>query len=269
MIMRHAGIAPSRCSRASSVTSSSTSPIARRSSGGVARRCRSWSSLHGAFVEAPRRRVTPHGRSRSGPATWRRRRPPPAPTPMPSSTSRRSGVAQMGNGTDVNAPNKMAASLASELRIRIAEGKLQDGDQLPPMPELAAEFGVSRPTIARVPPGARDGTAGRPARRFAPAARPCRVPTTETAAQLSGIVLAAARTSIADVAEAQPSDRARGDRAPRDHHRSATRRRPVGAARCRRRRRPTTPRCSSTRSSTSSATHSPRSTTPRSRCRWR
>ncbi|OHV39290.1 MULTISPECIES: FadR/GntR family transcriptional regulator [Pseudofrankia] len=44
-------------------------------------------------------------------------------------------------------PQRMAAVVANEIRARIAEGRLADGDRLPSLAGLAAEFGVSRPTL--------------------------------------------------------------------------------------------------------------------------
>ena len=98
--------------------------------------------------------------------------------------------------------DKMAAMIAREIRIRIADGALRDGDQLPPMPELAAEFAVSRPTMRE---GLRilemEGlvdlrTGSRSGARILE-------PTTETAAQLAGTLLEFAQTRMADVAEAR------------------------------------------------------------------
>jgi DNA-binding FadR family transcriptional regulator len=96
----------------------------------------------------------------------------------------------------------MATSIATELRIRIAEGKLRNGDQLQPTGELAAAFGVSRPTMREclrilegeglvdLRAGARNGAR-------------VREPTTETAAQLAGTILEAGQTRMADVADAR------------------------------------------------------------------
>jgi DNA-binding FadR family transcriptional regulator len=96
----------------------------------------------------------------------------------------------------------MAASIATDIRIRIAEGQLRCGDQLPALPELAAEFGVSRPTIREclrvlemeglvdLRTGSRNGAT-------------VLEPTADTAGQLAAVVLAAAQTRMADVAEAR------------------------------------------------------------------
>ena len=99
-------------------------------------------------------------------------------------------------------PSKMAASIATEIRIGIARGKIKEGDLLPPMPELVNRFGVSRPTMREalrilemeglidLRTGSRSG-----ARVYEP--------TAEKAAQLAGFVLESAQTRIGDVAEAR------------------------------------------------------------------
>lgn len=102
-----------------------------------------------------------------------------------------------GRGND-----KMAASIAAKLRLRMAEGSLVAGDQLPALPELAAEFGVSRPTIREClrvleVEGLIDlRTGSRTGARILE-------PTTETAAKLASILLAAAGTRMIDVLEAR------------------------------------------------------------------
>jgi DNA-binding FadR family transcriptional regulator len=106
------------------------------------------------------------------------------------------------HGSGDGSADTMAASLARGIRLRIAEGQLQAGDQLPPLPELSAQLGASRPTIREclrileveglidLRTGSRSGA---------------RVlePTTETAAQLASVMLAAARTRMIDVVEAR------------------------------------------------------------------
>jgi DNA-binding FadR family transcriptional regulator len=42
---------------------------------------------------------------------------------------------------------KTAALIAKDIRLRIAEGRLNKGDPLPPMPAMASEYNVSRPII--------------------------------------------------------------------------------------------------------------------------
>jgi len=103
----------------------------------------------------------------------------------------------MGSG-----PDKMAASIATDVRIRIAEGQLRPGDQLPALPVLAAEFGVSRPTIREClrvleVEGLVDLRAG--SRNGATVLEPA----ADTAGRLAGVVLAAAQTRMTDVVEAR------------------------------------------------------------------
>ncbi|HET6950297.1 MAG TPA: GntR family transcriptional regulator [Acidimicrobiales bacterium] len=54
--------------------------------------------------------------------------------------------AQVGSAAGRRSPRR-AAAVANEIRARIAEGKLAEGARLPPLPELAGEFDVSRPTL--------------------------------------------------------------------------------------------------------------------------
>ena len=97
--------------------------------------------------------------------------------------------------------SKMAASIATQIRIDIANGKLREGDQLPPMSDLVTTFEVSRPTMREalrilemeglvdLRTGSRSG-----AKIFEP--------TTEKAAHLAGLMLESAHTRMGDVAEA-------------------------------------------------------------------
>lgn len=90
-----------------------------------------------------------------------------------------------------------ALAVASEIRARMAEGRLQDGDRLLPLPELASEFGISRPTLREalrilemeflldLRTGDRGGAM-------------VRIPSARVAAQLAGIVLEARQTILAD-----------------------------------------------------------------------
>ncbi|MDT3439266.1 GntR family transcriptional regulator [Pseudofrankia sp. BMG5.37] len=96
---------------------------------------------------------------------------------------------------------RAAAVVATEVRCRIADGRLQDGDRLPPIMELAKEFGVSRPTLREalrilemerlldLRPGDRAGPS-------------IRHPASDRAAQLAGNVLEAQQTTVADFARA-------------------------------------------------------------------
>ena len=110
--------------------------------------------------------------------------------------------AEVASGRADLRTDKMATVISVELRARIAEGQLQSGDKLPGLPELAASFGVSRPTLREalrilereslvdVRTGTRGG--GR-----------IRIPSTQTAAQLAGIVLESEQTTLGDVWEAR------------------------------------------------------------------
>jgi DNA-binding FadR family transcriptional regulator len=92
---------------------------------------------------------------------------------------------------------RRALIVATEIRARIAEGRLGEGDRLPPLPDLAEEFGISRPTLREalrilemeflldLRTGDRGGAT-------------IRTPSTRVAAQLSGIVLDARQTTVAD-----------------------------------------------------------------------
>ncbi|MGZ4704740.1 MAG: FadR/GntR family transcriptional regulator [Acidimicrobiales bacterium] len=104
--------------------------------------------------------------------------------------------AQVGSASG-HGSRRRAAAVANEIRSRIADGKLAEGARLPPLPELAVEFDVSRPTLREalrvlemerlldVPPGDRGG-----ARVL--------TPTTLTAASLAGIALEGRGVTFAD-----------------------------------------------------------------------
>ena len=104
--------------------------------------------------------------------------------------------AQAGQAGSEPTPRR-ALVVATEIRARIAEGGLGDGDRLPPLAELADEFGISRPTLREalrilemeflldLRTGDRGGAT-------------IRTPSTRVAAQLAGIVLEARRTTFAD-----------------------------------------------------------------------
>jgi DNA-binding FadR family transcriptional regulator len=93
---------------------------------------------------------------------------------------------------------RRAIAIATEIRARIAEGELKEGDRLPPLADLATEFDISRPTLREalrileteflleLRTGDRGGAI-------------IRTPTTRVAAQMAGIVLEARRTTLADV----------------------------------------------------------------------
>ncbi|MFN8033337.1 MAG: GntR family transcriptional regulator [Mycobacterium sp.] len=92
---------------------------------------------------------------------------------------------------------RRALSVATEIRARIAEGRLKEGDRLPPLAELGEEFDISRPTLREalrilemeflldLRTGDRSGAT-------------IRTPSTRVAAQQAGIVLEARRTSVLD-----------------------------------------------------------------------
>jgi DNA-binding FadR family transcriptional regulator len=98
--------------------------------------------------------------------------------------------------------SKMASAIAMELRARYAEGALRSGDRLGMLPELAEEFGVSRPTLREalrtlereslleLRPGASGG-----ARLLDPSI--------VVAAQLAGVLLESRQTTFGDVWEAR------------------------------------------------------------------
>ncbi len=87
--------------------------------------------------------------------------------------------------------------MATEIRARIAEGRLKEGDRLPPLAELGDEFDISRPTLREalrilemeflldLRTGDRGGAI-------------IRTPSTRVAAQQAGIVLEARRTTLLD-----------------------------------------------------------------------
>ncbi len=92
---------------------------------------------------------------------------------------------------------RRALIVAAEIRARIAEGRLKDGDRLAPLPELANEFGISRPTLREALRilemefllDLRTGDRG--------GATIC-TPSTRIAAQMAGLVLEARKTTVAD-----------------------------------------------------------------------
>jgi DNA-binding FadR family transcriptional regulator len=97
---------------------------------------------------------------------------------------------------DEPAPRR-ATVVATEIRARIAEGRLSEGSRLPSLAELSAEFGISRPTLREalrilemeflldLRTGDRAGAS-------------VRTPSSRVAAQLAGIVLEARGTTLGD-----------------------------------------------------------------------
>ena len=104
--------------------------------------------------------------------------------------------AQAGQANGESTPRR-ASVMATEIRARIAVGDLTEGDRLPPLADLAEEFGISRPTLREalrilemeflldLRTGDRGGAM-------------IRTPSTRVAAQLAGIVLEARAITLAD-----------------------------------------------------------------------
>ncbi|OBA76299.1 GntR family transcriptional regulator [Mycobacterium sp. 1554424.7] len=104
--------------------------------------------------------------------------------------------AQAGQAGTESTPRR-ALVVATEIRARIAEGRLGEGDRLPSLADLGDEFAISRPTLREalrilemeylldLRTGDRAGGE-------------IRTPSTRVAAQLSGIVLEARQTTVAD-----------------------------------------------------------------------
>lgn len=104
--------------------------------------------------------------------------------------------AQAGQDNGESTPRR-ASVVATEIRARIAEEDLREGDRLLPLAELAEEFSISRPTLREalrilemeflldLRTGDRGGAT-------------IRRPSTRVAAQLAGIVLEARGTTLAD-----------------------------------------------------------------------
>lgn len=108
--------------------------------------------------------------------------------------------AQAGQQGSEPTPRR-AMVVAAEIRSRIAEGRLSEGDRLPPLAELADEFGISRPTLREalrilemeflldLRTGDRAGAM-------------IRTPSSRVAAQLAGIVLEARGVTLGDFYQA-------------------------------------------------------------------
>lgn len=104
--------------------------------------------------------------------------------------------AQAGQAGAGSSPRR-ALMVATEIRARIAEGQLKDGDRLSSLADLAGEFNISRPTLREalrilemeylldLKTGDRGG------------ASIC-TPSTRVAAQLAGIALESRKTTFAD-----------------------------------------------------------------------
>ncbi|MGE2691329.1 MULTISPECIES: FadR/GntR family transcriptional regulator [Mycolicibacterium] len=108
--------------------------------------------------------------------------------------------AQAGRAGADPAPRR-ALVVATEIRARIAEGLLREGDRLPPLADLAQEFDISRPTLREalrileteflldLRTGDRAGAT-------------IRFPSTRVASQLAGIVLEARGATLFDFLQA-------------------------------------------------------------------
>ena len=96
---------------------------------------------------------------------------------------------------------KTAELVADRLRRQIIRGELREGDSLPPEADLMAAYGISRPTLPRGLPGARERGPHRCAPRLARRRARC-VPTEEVVARYAGLVLGQKGATIADVSVA-------------------------------------------------------------------
>lgn len=100
-----------------------------------------------------------------------------------------------------DSPQRLAAVVVTEIRSRIADGRLRDGERLPPIASLMEEFALSLPTLREalrilemellieLRPGDRGGAT-------------VRHPSPKVAAQLAGTVLEARGTTLADFSRA-------------------------------------------------------------------
>ncbi|VEG43661.1 transcriptional regulator [Mycolicibacterium flavescens] len=92
---------------------------------------------------------------------------------------------------------RRAALVATEIRSRIAERALGEGDRLPPLAALADEFAISRPTL-REALRTLETELLLELRTGDRAGATIRTPSTRVAAQLAGVVLEARGTTLAD-----------------------------------------------------------------------
>lgn len=148
---------------------------------------------HGAFLDAVRRQD-----ARLGATAWGDYLVTTARLLVPRRRSRRAmDVAPLWRAQAAVGRPRRAVAVAAEVRARIADGELRDGDRLAPLPDLAAEFGVSRPTLREalriletehlldLRAGDRGGAT-------------IRAPSTQVAARLAGIVLEARHVTLGD-----------------------------------------------------------------------
>jgi DNA-binding FadR family transcriptional regulator len=92
---------------------------------------------------------------------------------------------------------RRAVVVATEIRSRIAEGSLGEGDRLPPLAALSEEFAISRPTL-REALRTLETELLLELRTGDRAGATIRTPSTRVAAQLAGVVLEARATTLAD-----------------------------------------------------------------------
>jgi DNA-binding FadR family transcriptional regulator len=154
-------------------------------------------AAHDRFLDAARRRDGARARQ-----VWSGYLGTPAwPTASPDRDRLPIDVVPMWKAQASNAggdsPQRAAAVVVSEIRSRIADGRLGDGERLPPLPALMEEFGLSLPTMREalrilemellidLRPGDRGGAT-------------VRHPSPRVAAQLAGTVLQARGTTLAD-----------------------------------------------------------------------
>ncbi|TPE61549.1 FadR family transcriptional regulator [Sandaracinobacter neustonicus] len=108
-------------------------------------------------------------------------------------------VSRQASGRGVTV-RKVSQIVAEELRGDIARGDIKDGDLLPPEPELAQRFGVSRPTLReaiRILETEGLVTTTRGGRKGAKVHHP----SSAQAARVAGLVLQLRRATVTDVFE--------------------------------------------------------------------
>jgi DNA-binding FadR family transcriptional regulator len=152
---------------------------------------------HSAFLDAARRRDGPLARK-----TWTDYLYTTSRTMVSRNISRQPiDIAPLWRAqaahVDGESTPRRALTVTAEIRARMAEGQLTEGDRLPPLADLADEFAISRPTLREalrilemeflldLRTGDRGGAT-------------IHTPSTRVAAQLAGVVLEARGTAFAD-----------------------------------------------------------------------
>ena len=97
---------------------------------------------------------------------------------------------------------KLTAVVADTLRRKIVSGELQEGDKLPPEPELMVQLGVSRPTLREALRVLESESLIRPRRGSRTGAEVC-APSVAVSARYTGFVLQHQGVSIEDLLEAR------------------------------------------------------------------